>query len=86
MLQRFESASRIYKWRCGPSHQPKILAATAHIPDVIYQVSFLFQQEDKKAMMEAAYLAATAPKPKAKKGKKGKKGGKSRPATSSSKK
>jgi hypothetical protein len=35
-------------------------------------------------MMEAAYLAATAPKPKAKKGK-GKKGGKSRPTTSQSK-
>jgi hypothetical protein len=46
----------------------------------------LFRQEDKKAMMEAAYLAATAPKPKAKKGKKGKKGGKSRPTTSQSKK
>ncbi len=46
----------------------------------------LFKQEDKKAMMEAAYLAATAPKPKAKKGKKGKKGGKSRPTTSQSKK
>ena len=36
-------------------------------------------------MMEAAYLAATAPKPKPKKGKKGKKGGKSRPTTSQSK-
>ena len=36
-------------------------------------------------MMEAEFLAANAPKPKAKKGKKGKKGGKSRPTTSQSK-